>query len=207
MSIKSVKNRPINLVHEEKAFISSSSFKTSNDRRDDSKLWMEFKLGNENAFQIIYEKNASALYDYGLKITHMPNLVKDCIQDLFVDLWNTKQRLGEVKAIRPYLYKSFRRRLKSMMVKNKYVNLDFNSHSLIEPSHELKLIEKQIFDRKLKCLKEVMLELTDRQKEIIHLKYYGGLSYAEISEVMVLSPKAVYKLMGRAIKYLRQNII
>src|SRR3546814_8272161 len=44
-----------------------------------------------------------------------------------------------------------------------------------------------------------MTELTAHQREFIFLRFYQQLSYEEISSIMDISVKAVYKLAARAI--------
>ena len=74
------------------------------------------------------------------------------------------------------------------------------------PSAEFSLIEKQRFDEERKSLLKVMEKLNDKQREIIHLKYYSNFSYEEISEIMSLDKKATYNLMAHTIKLLRQHL-
>lgn len=174
---------------------------------DDSKIWIDFQSGNEDAFANIYKNNAPVLYCYGLKLVSDKNLIKDSIQDLFIEIWNNKHKLGKVKSIKSYLYKSFRRKLISEISKKRKTTTFLNHTSLNNISvisDELKLIEKQNFDIQLLKLNNAIDKLTDRQKEIIHLKYYAQLSYSEINEVMSLSKKGTYKLMGRAIQELKK---
>ena len=51
------------------------------------RIWIRFKDGDLDAFGEIYEEYIDLMYDYGSKITQDKDLVKDCIQDLFVDLY------------------------------------------------------------------------------------------------------------------------
>ncbi|MEW4923273.1 sigma-70 family RNA polymerase sigma factor [Algibacter sp. 2305UL17-15] len=177
----------------------------------DAQLWQEFQLGNEKAYAVIYKNNVSSLYSYGLKIVNNKDLVQDCIQDLFVEIWNNKDKLGKVKSIKPYLYTCVRRKLISeaqksrskATIKEKDVVLKSLSSSSIEKS----LIEKQNFDQQKKRLKEAMEKLTKKQKEILHLKYSAQLSYDEITQIMSLSKKGAYKLVDRAIRGLRKYML
>ncbi len=174
---------------------------------EDSQLWKEFQSGSEAAFAQIYRDNVPLLYNYGLKLVKDKNLVKDCIQNLFIEIWDAKHRLGNVKSIKSYLIKSLRRKVISETVRGRklYDNAKFTITS--EPMVQAKahsLAEKQEFDLQKQHLKEAVKKLTDRQREIIYLKYYALLSYAEIAEIMSLSSKGTYKLMGRAIHFLRK---
>ena len=180
-------------------------------KKNDSQLWTELQSGSGDAFATIYGDNVQKLYAYGLKLVSDENLVKDAVQDLFVEIWNKRQKLGHVRFIRAYLFKSFRRKvLKERLVLRKK-NDFFNGYkySLPEPvslSEERKLVEKEIFDHQLKKLRAVMEQLTDKQREIIYLKFFAQLGYDEIAAIMNISKKGVYKLMGRSIHFLRKHV-
>ncbi|WP_339712361.1 sigma-70 family RNA polymerase sigma factor [uncultured Kriegella sp.] len=175
----------------------------------DFQLWQEFQAGSDIAYATIYRDNVSFLYSYGLKLIKDKELIKDCIQELFVEIWNSKHKLGRVKSIKSYLFKSIRRKLiaESVKQRKRSMPLDLKPNFLkvlVTPSIEFDMIERQCFDQQCQKLKKALEKLTDRQKEIIHLKYYTQLSYEEIAEIMSLSKKGTYKLMGRSICFLRK---
>lgn len=175
----------------------------------DFELWQQFKEGNEAAFANIYSANAQRLYSYGLKLVNDKDLVKDCIQDLFVEIWDTKHKLSSVRSIKAYLYKSIRRKLIRQASHNRErFDQTYELETIQEsvPSIEIRLIEKQRFDDERKLVIKALDKLNNKQREIIHLKYFGNMGYDEISEIMALDKKATYNLMAHTIKLLRQDL-
>jgi DNA-directed RNA polymerase specialized sigma24 family protein len=75
----------------------------------DEALWSSFKTGNELALSILYKKHVQRLYDYGMHSFRSHDLVVDCLQELFLRLWNKRETLASVQAVKPYLFKAFRR--------------------------------------------------------------------------------------------------
>lgn len=57
-------------------------------------IWDAFRNGNKEALELIYRKNINELFLYGMKIRGHEHLIKDCIQELFIELWNSKQNLS-----------------------------------------------------------------------------------------------------------------
>lgn len=172
-----------------------------------SQLWLEFKQGSEKAYALIYKENAELLYSYGMKLVQDQELVMDAVQDLFIDIWDSRARLGEVQSIKSYLIKSLRRRvLQQKSRDNKNTSLSYLEGEVGEssPSVEHKLIEKQIREIELKQLNTALSGLKKDQQEIIYLKYHGRLSYEEIAQVMATDKKSVYNAMARAVKLLRE---
>lgn len=175
----------------------------------DVQLWQEFQSGSEEAFATIYKNNAARLYNYGLKLVADKELVKDAIQDLFVELWEAKKRLGKVKSIKSYLYKSIRRKIISQLSKERKLgHSEVVDDSIFEGSQssEISLIEKQQFDKEREKLNLALASLPKRQREIVHLKYYAQLSYSEISEILEVNKKTAYSLMARSIEQLKRSL-
>ena len=62
---------------------------------------------NELAFSIIYKKYTQRLYNYGMHCCHDHDLVMDCLQELFVSIWDKRKHLPTVHSVGSYLFKSF----------------------------------------------------------------------------------------------------
>ncbi|WP_335965400.1 sigma-70 family RNA polymerase sigma factor [Galbibacter sp. PAP.153] len=174
----------------------------------EDQLWQDFQSGNEEAYAAIYEQNAAKLYSYGMKLLRDENIVKDAIQDLFVELWDAKGRLGKVQAITPYLLKSIRRKILHSATRERRTTTLEETDLFIQviPSAEHNLVERQQYDRKRQEIREALAKLNKNQQEIIHLKYYCRISYQEIAEIMESDTKSVYNLMARTVKQLRKYL-
>lgn len=172
----------------------------------DQELWIKFVSGENDAFETIYKKYFPDLFKYGCYFSDDDDLVKDCIQDLFINLYNYRLKLKLTDKIRPYLIASFKRnifqRLRSESEeKKKQLRIDSLSFDYSFPEDAA---EKD--DQKLALLQNAMNELTARQREAIYLKYVTGLSYEELSSVMNLSYQASRNLIYHGMERLRQVI-
>ncbi|WP_299666553.1 sigma-70 family RNA polymerase sigma factor [uncultured Polaribacter sp.] len=197
-------------VHENNSCKKKAVLSVNKIHSNDLQLWQEFQTGSESAFATIYEQNVALLYSYGLKLVFDKELVKDMTQDLFIELWNSKERLARVQSIKAYLYKSLRRKLIKSSSKQKKrfdKSKDVSNLDKKTPSAEISLIEKQLFDEKRDALNKAITTLSERQREIIYLKFYGRLGYNEIGEIMSLDKKSAYNLMARTVKILKKNLI
>lgn len=171
----------------------------------DQELWKDFISGKEEAFKAIYEKYFPELFKYGCYFSSDEDLVKDCIQDLFVNLHNYRSRLIVTNKIRPYLIASFKqnifKKLKAISEGKKRLisieNLSFDYSFVEDPNDN---------DDKFILLQNAMDELTARQKEAIYLKYVTGLSYEELSAAMNLNYQTSRNLIYHAMERLRKVI-
>lgn len=190
----------------------SNGYKITNNlylHMDDAQLWQEYKAGRQAALLFIYDQHYQALYRYGYKICTDKNAVKDCIQDIFTQLWLNHQTINDVHHIRAYLLKYLRRQLfKSIKNDNRFVELESLSlkHTEIEFSYEALLIEKQISIELKENLNVAMEQLSKRQQEAIYLRFYHDLSYEQIAEIMALKYQSVRNLVHESIKVLREHI-
>lgn len=169
-----------------------------------------FLSGDRDAFHRIYKVHVNAVFNYGMKIVPDRALVQDCIQDLFVDLWEKRDRLGKTDAIKLYLYKSLKRKLvrelgrwKMKEAHAEEVRVHLNLTSV--RSHEVDIIETQKLEDIKKQLQRAVAGLTKRQQEALFLKFYEGFNHDQIASIMELNSQSVYNLIYQALKVLRHN--
>ncbi len=75
----------------------------------EQELWDNLRLGQEAALACIHRNYYKSLFRYGLKLSQDVALSEDCIQDLFVTLWASRERIKAVQSIKLYLFTSYRR--------------------------------------------------------------------------------------------------
>lgn len=170
-------------------------------------IWCQFLQGDRAAFEQLFDLHAPSLYHYGRKITEDTCLVEDCIQDLFLELWQRRERLSPVNSVRHYLLKSLKRRI--LQAKEQCTNLSAYTEQNLnsEPSYETQLIQLQTSQEQKEKLAMALSHLTEQQKKVIYLKYYEKLSYDEIATVLSLNKRTVYNLVSLAISELQKVLI
>lgn len=170
-------------------------------------LWQRIQNGEIEAFNIFYKEHATFLYNYGTKLTNQKDIIQDCLQIIFTELWQNRKSINIKGNPRPYLYVSIRRAIhKELQKQGKTEDLEFESDLEFRDSNvelELDLESRTVL---LERLNQAKQSLTKRQSEIIFLLYKEGLDYDEICQVMNLTKAAAYKLVNQAVKRLSQNI-
>jgi RNA polymerase sigma factor (sigma-70 family) len=135
-----------------------------------------------------------------------PDMVRDCIQDLFVTLWSSRSKLSTTDNVRYYLLASLRNQIVRASVENgKWQKTELSSaeNFQIQFNPETELIRRENLSQKAKMLIIALDQLTPRQKEVLYLRYFEELSYEQVAELLDLSIKGVYKLNYRAIDALK----
>lgn len=175
----------------------------------DKDVWQQFRSGSEEAYSFIYEKYVPLLYSYGCRIHADEEVVKDCLQDLFVNLWLTRQNLGTTDSIKFYLFRSLRReiarKVNSSLSFTPESNYAFAART--ENSFEDQWIALEENQLQRKEIDSALTYLSDRQREAIYLRFYQNIDFDEIASIMGITPRAVYKLIYRAVDILKKNYI
>lgn len=179
-------------------------------------LWSEMKEGNEFAFNEIFESNSSIMFQYGLTITRERELVKDCIQELFISIWLNRKTIGLARSVRYYLFFSLRRMILKKEGKSKmFLSLDLLQKypgskgfqpALLVDAHDQFLIKEEVLIKNQFVLSREVANLPVRQKEIIFLRFYQELEFKEIEEIMTLNNQTVRNILCKAIKSLRKKM-
>jgi RNA polymerase sigma factor (sigma-70 family) len=170
-------------------------------------LWVRFNSGDRFAFEEIYTEYIDVLFAYGLKMTHDKELIKDSIQDLFIDLYRYKINLRLPESFEYYLFKSLKRliykKLKRKSKTKDFENQDFFAFELTFDLEE-DYIQKESEKSKLLVLQEILNELSQNSRELLFYKFNSNLTYKEIGKLIGIKPDAVKKKIYRVISNLRK---
>jgi RNA polymerase sigma factor, sigma-70 family len=165
--------------------------------------------GDKNAFLTIYKENYAALFHYGFSLTSDKELTKDCIQELFLEVWKTRTSIKkEVENARCYLCTWLRRKISrhlNRLEKERTGVVSAIHYDPIESSYEELLVAYQFTEEKKERLNRAISKLTKKQIEIIRLKYFENLSYPAIADKTSLTTRTIYNIIYEAIHLLRED--
>ncbi len=178
------------------------------DTQSDQELWLCFRNGDHSAYTTLLRKNANILFSYGCKFSKDEDFIKDCIQDVFFELWNRREKISQAANVRAYLFKSLR--LRMFREQSKWTNSESfeDSYSFLfkdEFNIESHLIQEQTSKEISSKLQTILTTLTDRQKEILYLHFFEDMDHAGIARIMGLNRQSVYNLLYRSIITLRKK--
>jgi len=169
-------------------------------------VMFRFRSGDQAAFGEIYSEFIDSLLAYGLKITRDRELVKDCIQDVFIYLHKLHPNLHHPEYIEFYLFRSLKNAINNkFQVNNKSVKLPAGELA----SFELKFnMEQEIDDPesdalRVEKLKKILQTLDPQKRELLFLKFSTGLNYVEIGQMLDMNPDTVKKQVYRTLDHLR----
>lgn len=171
-------------------------------------LLAAYRQGDQNAFMSLYDMYAEMLLNYGLCITSDKELVKDCVQDVFIKLISKSQDL-QVTKVTSYLLISLRNRLLDEFRRKNYMTEtaveDIRISTTVEDVENSYILDESSLNnvRKVQIL---MDELTPRQRQVFTLYYIEQRKYADICDIMQMNYHSVRNLVHRGMLKLRAAV-
>ncbi|CAG4991634.1 hypothetical protein DYBT9275_00796 [Dyadobacter sp. CECT 9275] len=176
---------------------------------NETSLWTSFQSGSEDALTELMRRYTRPLAFYGRKMARNDELIQDCIQETFIQLWQYRANLRQITEIRPYLFTCLRRKIIGSLKKEVFsepVDDDLFSPFCIDFSIEERLIENENEAYRVRVLNKLINSLSKKRKEVIYLKFYENLSNNEIAEVMGIKYQTATNLIHEALDALRELI-
>ncbi len=173
-------------------------------------LWNQFRQDDEDAFAKLYQAFVQLLYNYCTQFSTDRPLIKDCIHDLFVELWQHRATLGDTTSVRYYLMASIKRKLvrhlnaQQKHTSNEEVPLEY--HRIFTPSPESYIVAREEYIESSQHLNTAMEQLPRRQREAIFLKFYVNMTNEEISTFMKINIQSVYNLVFGALANMKNQL-
>ena len=170
-------------------------------------LWKRIKAGETQAYHDLYMQYADVLFSFGNIYTKDQDFIKDCIHDLFFDLYKYRKNLSDNDHIRNYLFKSLKRKIqappsgKLKLVYSQEVQ-EGNEQSAIGTDAE----ESEYQEENIANIRKAIDKLSERQQEVLNLRFQIGLPYTEIAKILDISVESVRTLVYRSVKTIREEL-
>lgn len=136
-------------------------------------------------------------------------MVRDGMQELFSKLWDARIRISDADCVQMYLYRSLRRLLLLQLIRKRKRQSSLTVDALgngLDQSVEQSFISKEICKELFVRLRSELQTLSNNQREAIMLRFFNGLTYVQISEIMGLQVDSVYNLTSKALEILRSRM-
>ena len=170
-------------------------------------LWSRLQKGDAAALESLMRLCLKEMFHYGTKFSADDEFIKDCIQDVFLEIWQRHTTLGTAPSVKAYLFASLRRRMHKLYRQRERLfstdSADVNAGFDVVFSPENHWIEQETVVENARNISVLLNKLSKREKEIVYLKFYQNLSRTEIAEVMNLNQQSVSNLLQTTLQKMR----
>ena len=171
----------------------------------DSLLLAQLKEGSEVAFDTLYEKYWSSVFDEAYKRTGHRDQAKDIAQEVFTSMW-IRCADCPVENLPAWLYTVTKNQVyKLFQAQERFIPI---SDLLNELKSYGDSADALILNKELNSAYEALIaSLPEQQRIIYKMRYQDDLTPSEIASKLSLSPKTVRNHLGRALRKLRTTFM
>jgi len=172
--------------------------------QSDNELVILTVTGDENAFNILYERYKDMIYNYLLYIESNRGIVEDLFQEIWVKVIRKLKDGQKIENFKGWIVKVASNYHKDYLRKKRLRNLIFRYQEDVSDtisdrdSHESSDLANS--------LEIAMSRLSPKQKELFYLKEIMGLPYGEIMPILGISETAAKSRMFKAVQKLREEL-
>jgi RNA polymerase sigma factor (sigma-70 family) len=178
---------------------------TSLNDQQTAELLKAFVAGNTTAFTRLYSMHVNMLYNYGCRLTTDMELLKDCIQDVFIKIYNKQTELDSVLNFKSYLYISLKNKLCDESRKRIHLSgvaveeLDVVSGDSVEKDY----IANENITHTHSFITRMLDKLSPRQRQAIEMYYIEEQKYEDICVSLNMNYQSVRNLIHRGMTKMR----
>lgn len=158
------------------------------------------------AFSEIYNRFSHFLLTYAYKVTQNAADTQDIVQNIFVSIWNNRNKNKIEGPIINYLIRSVRFGFyKSIRKSNIFDSYKADIQRFIAYEYnpiEEYLVEKELIDK----LKKIVEEFPENMGKVFIMTYFEGISADKIAEKLQISERTVHNLISQSGKRAKNGL-
>lgn len=167
-------------------------------------LWNCMRAGDANALKELYNSFYHYLFSANFAVCARRDMVKDSIHETFISIWVSRDKLPSVTSVGGYLNTCVRRKMIDALKKESpFETILLQIDTEHEFPYEEVIIAFQEQEETRKTLKEALTHLTNKQKEVIRLRFFENKNYEEISQLLDCETRTIYNRVYEAVERLR----
>jgi RNA polymerase sigma-70 factor (ECF subfamily) len=168
----------------------------------DAELIARFCKGDLSAFAELYSRHKAGIYGYALGLTGDEQDAADLTQEMWLRIVEDPTRLLRAHHVKAYLYGSVRNQMIDGLRKRQR-----ERRTITEAAPATQLIKPRdtaAGKEEAQRVDKAIRRLPPEQREVVLLKIYGELTFAEIAEVLEENPRTVESRHRLALDKLRE---
>lgn len=167
----------------------------------DKKWANELKSGDEKAFRKIYDHYFLDLFNVCLKRVSGKEDAEDIVYELFMELWNNREKIQIEKSLSAYLFTALKYKI-IHFYKNRRLKEDYLQHNSMTGG-EVTTENNHSYNEVEDLIRTSIEGLPEKCKIVFKLSRYEDYSIKEIADLLKISPFTAQNHIKKAIKLLK----
>lgn len=165
--------------------------------------------GDEYCFNLIFKKYRDQVYGYLVSVTKSREASEEMVLDIFLKIWNGRERAAEIRDLEAYLFRiAHRRAIDFFRATKRNPELQDAIWEAMTSVPGLDDADTLIHQKNIEQLiKEAVNQLSPKRKKVFELRNLEDMSYAEIGEAMQLSSNTVRNHLAAAVQSIRAYLL
>ncbi|WP_212006721.1 RNA polymerase sigma factor [Chitinophaga sp. HK235] len=173
----------------------------------DTKLLLLLKDNDPLAFAEIYERYCQEIFKYAIVLVKIPEIAKDLVQDVFIKIWEAREKIEVEKSFRSYLFRVCHNRaydIQKEIAQNRSLREQLINY--YEPVIEPEALSQESDTPYGHLMKQALNSLTPQRRRIYEMCKNDKKSYEEVARELNISPNTVKNHMANTLSFLRDYL-
>jgi RNA polymerase sigma factor (sigma-70 family) len=153
-----------------------------------------------SGFDALYHQHHQAVYANILKIVQQHEATEDILQEVFLAMWENREKLDTARVAGWLFVTSFNKSVKYLKKKEKE-HAPFKITDLYEEP-----LNEELHSLQLSMVEEAVNHLPERKKEVFRLCRYEGKSYDEVATILGISATSVKDYLKQSTRFIKDYI-
>ncbi len=178
----------------------------NNDTGHETALFHRIAEGDESAFEALFHLYVPRIKPVIARIIQVEGPEKDIIQEIFLGIWLSREKLPEVIVPHNWIFKMVYHRCYSWLQKQGVRDKASRVITQESTAHANFTEENIAFSETALLVKQAILQLPPQAQKIYLLSREKGLKIAEIAGELQLSPQTVKNSLVRSLRSIREYL-
>lgn len=164
------------------------------------------KQEQTEGFERIYQAYKGRVYNFVCGMIKDPSIAKDLTQDVFIQIWNSRERLNYANNLNAYIF-TIAKNSVYLYIKRELLLQNYVAQKKEEPDNITLEFEKKLDDEALeKNIFQLIEKLPKARREIFLLYWKADMNYREIALKLSISEKTVATQVRRTLQFIKENL-
>jgi RNA polymerase sigma-70 factor, ECF subfamily len=153
----------------------------------DEELMQEIRRGDDGAFEVLYDRHASAAYSLAYRMTGARGLAQDVVQESFLSLWRSHMRYDPLRgSVRTWVLGIVHHRaIDALRCSSHHDSRRASDEGMEERFEAPQRTEVEVARRdEAREVQGALQTLPPEQSRVIELAYFGGFTHTEIATML-----------------------